>query len=73
MQWAILCHYPPPHPYTDNVVARLNSNGIMDATFGVYNTGVVFTADFDGTPGTNYFVVIQPDNKIVFGGQAGNI
>ncbi|MBL7899675.1 MAG: T9SS type A sorting domain-containing protein [Crocinitomicaceae bacterium] len=51
----------------DFVVVRLNTNGSLDATFG--GDGIV-TTDFNNFDDAAHSVVIQPDGKIVVGGEA---
>jgi uncharacterized delta-60 repeat protein len=50
--------------YSDFALARYNSNGTLDMTFG---TGGIITTDFGGSDGARD-VVIQPDGKIVAAG-----
>jgi uncharacterized delta-60 repeat protein len=54
----------------DFAVARYNSNGTLDSTFG--NGGKV-TVDFVTAEDVAKAVVIQPDNKIVVGGMVGGL
>lgn len=51
----------------DFAVARYNSDGTLDATFGV---GGIVTTDFDGWDDIAYSVLVQPDGKIVAAGGA---
>lgn len=53
--------------FSDFAVARYNSDGSLDATFG---TGGIATHDFDGFPDRARGVAIQPDGKIVVAGEA---
>ena len=50
-------------------LARFNSNGTIDSTFG--NGGIVIT-EFSGNYGVPNALAIQPDNKIVAAGSAGD-
>ncbi len=50
---------------TDLVIARYNSDGSLDNTFG---TGGRIIADFGGGRDIGYSVVIQPDEKIIVSG-----
>ncbi len=54
---------------SDFALARYNSNGTLDTTFGTAATGKV-TTDFGGVDQPRA-VAIQPDGKIVVGGAAG--
>jgi uncharacterized delta-60 repeat protein len=54
---------------TDFALARLNSDGTLDPTFG--NGGLV-TTDFDGLNDDAFSVLIQPDNKIIAVGSEKN-
>ncbi|MFN2542749.1 MAG: delta-60 repeat domain-containing protein [Chthoniobacterales bacterium] len=54
---------------TDFALARYNSDGTPDTTFG---SGGQLTTDFDGFNDDVYAVLIQPDNKIVAVGSAKN-
>jgi uncharacterized delta-60 repeat protein len=51
----------------DFALARYNSDGTLDASFGA--DGIV-TTDFAGRPDRAFSVVVQPDGKIVAAGQA---
>ncbi|MBK9191727.1 MAG: hypothetical protein IPM77_09555 [Crocinitomicaceae bacterium] len=51
----------------DFVVVRLNSDGSLDATFG--GDGIV-TTDFNNFEDAAHSVAIQPDGKIVVGGES---
>jgi uncharacterized delta-60 repeat protein len=48
-------------------IARYNSDGTLDSTFGSAGTGLVLTA-FPGGGGTAYGVAIQTDGKIIAAG-----
>lgn len=50
-------------------VARYNTNGTLDTTFGV---GGKVTTSFFGTYNSAHAVVVQPDGRIVVAGFAGN-
>jgi uncharacterized delta-60 repeat protein len=50
----------------DFAVARLNADGSLDTTFG---TGGKVTTDFFGSFDRAHFVLIQPDGRIVVGGE----
>jgi uncharacterized delta-60 repeat protein len=52
----------------DAALARYNSNGTLDASFG---TGGTVTTDFAGFNDEASSVAVQPDGKIVVAGQAG--
>jgi uncharacterized delta-60 repeat protein len=54
---------------TDFALARYNTDGTPDATFGV---GGQITTDFDGFNDDVFSVLIQPDGKIVAVGSAKN-
>lgn len=56
-----------PSHQVDFAIARYNSNGTLDATFG---SGGKATVDFASAEDEARGVVIQPDNKIVIGGTA---
>jgi len=62
-----------PGPYTSNhfLVARFNSNGSLDTTFGAAGNGVV-TTDASGPGGRDYAysLTLQGDGKILEGGSA---
>lgn len=51
--------------YTDFCIARYNSNGSLDATFG---TNGLVTTDFGGKNDVGFCLEIQPDNKIIVSG-----
>src|SRR6266516_3631488 len=51
----------------DFALARYNTNGSLDATFG---TGGKVTTDFNGNDDAANAVVLQPDGKIVVAGEA---
>ncbi len=51
----------------DLAIARYNSNGTLDTTFG---TGGKVTIDFDTRENAAKAVIVQPDNKILVGGYA---
>ena len=53
----------------DMGIARLNSDGTLDATFG---SGGKFTCDFNGWNDGVTSLAIQPDGKIVAGGYASS-
>src|SRR5262245_24477127 len=55
-------------PSFDFVLARYNSNGTLDASFG---TGGRVTTDFAGPNDQATSVAVQPDGRIVVAGQAG--
>lgn len=55
------------YPSADFAIARYNSNGTLDSTFG---SGGKVTTDFITTENVARAVVIQADNKIVVGGYA---
>jgi len=55
-------------PSFDFVLARYNSNGTLDASFG---TGGRVTTDFAGPNDKATSVAVQPDGRIVVAGQAG--
>lgn len=54
---------------TDFALARLNTDGTLDSTFG---SGGLVTTDFDGFNDDAFSVLIQPDGKIVAVGSAKN-
>ena len=53
---------------TDFALARFNTNGSLDTSFG--NNGTL-TTDFNGLEDSAYSMAIQPDGKIVVAGNAG--
>lgn len=55
------------YPSADFAIARYNSNGTLDSTFGI---GGKLTTEFLTTGNVANAVVIQADNKIVVGGSA---
>jgi len=55
--------------HTNFAVARYNTNGSLDATFG---GGGKFTYQFTGVMDAADAVAIQPDGKILVAGRAGN-
>jgi uncharacterized delta-60 repeat protein len=54
---------------TDFALARLNSDGTLDSSFG--NGGLV-TTDFDGFNDDAFSVLVQPDGRIILVGSAKN-
>jgi uncharacterized delta-60 repeat protein len=57
-------------------VARYNSNGTLDSTFGPAHTGIAYTANGTGTTETGDWagaVVLQPDGKILAAGGFYNL
>jgi len=54
----------------DFAVGRLNSNGTVDTTFGSAGTGIVVTDFYGGNDHAWAGLVLQPDGRIVVGGQA---
>ena len=55
----------PPMPTGNFAVARYNSDGSLDTTFG---TGGTLTTDLGGNDDSGYSVVLQADGKIVVAG-----
>jgi uncharacterized delta-60 repeat protein len=55
--------------YSDFALARYNPDGSLDESFG---SGGKVTTDFYGQDDYGYSIVLQPDDKIIVGGQAGN-
>jgi uncharacterized delta-60 repeat protein len=51
------------------VVVRYNADGSVDPSFG--NSGIL-SIDFFGFADIGESILVQPDGKIVVGGQAGN-
>lgn len=51
-------------------VARYNTDGSLDTTFG---TGGKVTIDVKGTPDMGGYVAVMPDNRIVVVGATGNV
>jgi uncharacterized delta-60 repeat protein len=54
--------------FSDIVVARFNSNGSLDASFGTSNTGQI-TTDIGAATNTARNLVLQPDGAIVVSGK----
>ena len=52
----------------DFALARINSNGTLDASFGI---GGIVVTDFGGNDNTASSAVVQPDGKIVAAGTVG--
>ncbi len=59
-------------PFFDFALARYNTDGSLDASFGV---GGKITTDFDGNGGADlaFALALQPDGKIVAAGSTSNI
>jgi uncharacterized delta-60 repeat protein len=58
------------YPNYDFLVARFNSNGSLDTTFGAAHTGVVTTDLASGSNDQAYALALQSDGKIVVAGTA---
>lgn len=64
----VVAGYSSNNPGTSNfAVARFNTNGLLDTTFGTNGTAFT-TIDNQVSGNFAYGVVIQPDGKIVLGG-----
>ncbi len=60
--------YNNPYPNSAFVLLRYNTNGTLDTTFG--NNGEVITVPVTGADNAIQDVVVQPDGKILGGGEA---
>lgn len=56
----------------DFALARYNSNGSLDTTFGTAGTGKVTTSFYSGQKNSAKGVILQPDGKIVVAGYAND-
>jgi uncharacterized delta-60 repeat protein len=65
----VLAGYSETTQDHDFTVACYTSNGQLDQTFG--NGGIVVTDFSGGTDDIAYALAVQPDNKILVGGQSG--
>ena len=57
-------------PHTEFAVARYDSDGSLDATFGTNGSTRIPISGSNGTDDEGYAVALQPDGKILVGGYA---
>src|SRR5262245_12222163 len=63
-----------PNTFTDFALARYNNDGTLDASFGKITTDfTAATPEVLKTGDTAFAVAVQPDGKIVAGGQAAGV